>query len=58
MANFLYVDNSNVWIEGMHVAAAVRGLAPDVWSAVTNKICVSLGRWISGSCMNLLEVTK
>jgi uncharacterized LabA/DUF88 family protein len=39
MANFLYVDNSNVWIEGMHVAAAVRGLAPDVWSAVTNKIC-------------------
>lgn len=39
MANFLYVDNSNVWIEGMHVAAAVRGMAPDVWSAVTNKIC-------------------
>jgi uncharacterized LabA/DUF88 family protein len=39
MANFLYVDNSNVWIEGMHVAAAVRGHAPDVWSAVTNKIC-------------------
>jgi uncharacterized LabA/DUF88 family protein len=39
VANFLYVDNSNVWIEGMHVAAAVRGLAPDVWSAVTNKIC-------------------
>jgi len=39
VANFLYVDNSNVWIEGMHVAAAARGLAPDVWSAVTNKIC-------------------
>ncbi len=39
MANFLYVDNSNVWIEGMDVAAAVHGLAPDVWSAVSNKIC-------------------
>lgn len=39
MANLLYVDNSNVWIEGMHVAAAARGLAPDVWSAVQNKIC-------------------
>lgn len=39
MANFLYVDNSNVWIEGMHVAAAVHGLAPDVWSAVTSRIC-------------------
>ncbi len=39
MANLLYVDNSNVWIEGMHVAAYVHGLSPDVWSAVQNKIC-------------------
>jgi uncharacterized LabA/DUF88 family protein len=39
MANLLYVDNSNVWIEGMHVAAAKHGLAPDVWSAVQSKIC-------------------
>lgn len=39
MANLLYVDNSNVWIEGMHVAAFANGLAPDVWSAVRNKIC-------------------
>ncbi len=39
MANYLYVDNSNVWIEGMHVAAAARGFAPDVWAAVENKIC-------------------
>lgn len=38
MANFLYVDNSNVWIEGMHVAAAVNGLAPDVWTAVSSRI--------------------
>ena len=39
MANLLYVDNSNVWIEGMHVAAAAKGIAPDVWAAVQNKIC-------------------
>lgn len=39
MANFLYVDNSNVWIEGMHVAAAQNGLAPNVWTAVQQKIC-------------------
>ena len=39
MANLLYVDNSNVWIEGMHVAAAQNGLAPDVWSAVQQRIC-------------------
>lgn len=39
VANLLYVDNSNVWIEGMHVAAAKHGHAPDVWSAVQNRIC-------------------
>lgn len=39
MANFLYVDNSNVWIEGMHVAAVVNGLAPDIWTAQNANIC-------------------
>lgn len=39
MANLLYVDNSNVWIEGMHVAAAMNSKAPDVWTAVKEKIC-------------------
>jgi uncharacterized LabA/DUF88 family protein len=36
--NYLYVDNSNVWIEGMHVAAVARGLAPDIWTAMDQKI--------------------
>jgi len=39
MANFLYVDNSNVWIEGMHVAAVSSGLAPDIWAAQQSSIC-------------------
>ncbi|MCV4285049.1 NYN domain-containing protein [Pseudomonas capsici] len=39
MANLVYVDNSNVWIEGKHVAAYSKGLAPSVWDAVKNKIC-------------------
>ena len=39
MANYLYVDNSNVWIEGMHVAAVANGLAPSIWDALENKIC-------------------
>jgi len=39
MANYLYVDNSNVWIEGMHVAAAANGLAPDIWAAMDQRIC-------------------
>lgn len=39
MANYCYVDNSNVWIEGMHVSAAAKGHAPDVWAACQNQIC-------------------
>src|SRR5438552_17798268 len=39
MANFLYVDNSNVWIEGLHVAAVENGHAPSIWDAIENKIC-------------------
>lgn len=39
MANLLYVDNSNVWIEGMHVAAVKQGMAKDVRTAQKGKIC-------------------
>lgn len=42
MANLVYVDNSNVWIEGMHVAAFCQGLAPTVWDAVKRGTC---GKW-------------
>jgi len=38
MPNFLYVDNSNVWIEGMHVAAVAAGTAPDIWTAQQGNI--------------------
>lgn len=38
--NFLYVDNSNLWIEGMHVAAVQSGVAPDIWTAQNEKITV------------------
>jgi NYN domain-containing protein len=38
MANFLYVDNSNVWIEGMHVSAVKIGMAPNIWDAQDNRI--------------------
>ncbi len=39
MANFLYVDNSNLWIEGMHVAAVEGGLTRDIEAAHQEKIC-------------------
>ncbi len=38
MANFLYVDNSSFAIEGMHVAAVARGIAPDIWAAMEHGI--------------------
>jgi hypothetical protein len=38
MANYLYVDNSNVWIEGMRVSAVSKGIAPDLWTAIDNRI--------------------
>ncbi|HEY2093380.1 MAG TPA: NYN domain-containing protein [Thermoanaerobaculia bacterium] len=43
MANLLYVDNSNVWIEGMHVAAVKHGLAPNIREAQSARICDN--RW-------------
>jgi hypothetical protein len=39
MANFLYVDNSNIYIEGRHVAAVEAGLAPNLWAAQQANIC-------------------
>lgn len=38
MNNFLYVDNSNIWIEGMRVSAIHKGLAVDTWDSITNNI--------------------
>lgn len=38
MANFLYVDNSNLWIEGMRVAGVTSGLAADLGTALRHNI--------------------
>ena len=38
MANFLYVDNSTLAIEGMHVSAVAKGIAPDIWAAMEHRI--------------------
>lgn len=39
MGSFVYVDNSNVWIEGMHVSAVSKGIAKDLNQALQNRIC-------------------
>jgi hypothetical protein len=33
MGKFMFVDNINVWIEGMKVSAVYKGIAPDVITA-------------------------
>lgn len=38
MTLYVYVDNSNVWIEGMRVAAVRNGLAPSLQQAMHDKI--------------------
>ena len=38
MAQYIYVDNSNVWIEGKKLAAVFAGLASDVYEASENRI--------------------
>ena len=38
MADWIYVDNSNVFIEGKRVSAVRKGLALDVYDAMENRI--------------------
>ncbi len=38
MAYLIYIDNSNLWIEGQRVAAVRNGLVPDIHSAIQNRI--------------------
>lgn len=36
MAEFVYVDNSNVFIEGQRVSAVVKGMVQNIYDAMTN----------------------
>jgi uncharacterized LabA/DUF88 family protein len=38
MKVFTYVDNSNVYIEGSRVSAVRKGMAPNIYDAMNNKI--------------------
>ena len=39
MSSFVYVDNSNIWIEGRFVSAVKRGFARDIFDAHKRNIC-------------------
>lgn len=38
MADWIYVDNSNVFTEGQRVSAVQQGMALDIWDALNNHI--------------------
>jgi uncharacterized LabA/DUF88 family protein len=38
MTVYVYVDNSNVWIEGMRISAVRKGLAPSLQEAMSKRI--------------------
>lgn len=39
MAYYVFVDNSNVWIEGKYASAVKKGMATDIVDAHNRKIC-------------------
>lgn len=41
MTLYVYVDNSNIWIEGRRIQAVRQGLAPDVRTAIRDRLVAS-----------------
>lgn len=63
MATFVYVDNSNVWIEGMHLAAVKAGMASDLNDAQKNNICdyswsYDFGKLLNFAGGNLADIKR
>ena len=53
MSNYIYVDNSNIWIEGQRVAAVKRTLGRDLTEALNLKIVDPSWRMDFGVLLNL-----
>ncbi|GHS94177.1 hypothetical protein FACS1894139_04190 [Planctomycetales bacterium] len=58
MAKYVYVDNSNVWIEGRKVAAVARDWAFDVWDATNNNILDREWKYDFGKLLELVGGKK
>jgi hypothetical protein len=50
---FVYVDNSNVWIEGQRASAVAKGMAKDAWEAQEKGILDSSWRYDFGRLYEL-----
>uniref|UniRef100_UPI003FEFC08F NYN domain-containing protein n=1 Tax=Barnesiella intestinihominis TaxID=487174 RepID=UPI003FEFC08F len=58
MAKFIYVDNSNLWIEGKHISAVKKGKASSIREALTKNICDNSFRIDYGKLTNLIAGTQ
>jgi len=58
MAKYVYVDNSNVWIEGRRVSAVLRDMAYDVWDAANNNIVDLEWKYDFGKLLELVGGKK
>jgi len=54
MNKYVYVDNSNVWIEGKFVAAVEQDLAFDVWDAHERNVAVTNWKYDFGKLLTLV----
>ena len=54
MAEFVYVDNSNVFIEGKRVSAVEKGLAMNIFDAMNNKVIDNAYRLDFGKLHNFV----
>jgi len=58
MKKYVYIDNSNVWIEGKRVAAVEQDLAFDIWDALQNNIQVATWKYDFGKLLELVGGLK
>ena len=54
MGKCVYVDNSNVWIEGKYHSAVSKGMVADVYEAHDNRICDMPWAYDFGKLLNIV----
>lgn len=54
MKCYVFVDNSNVWIEGKYVSAVKKGLARDIVDAHNKKACDNSWKMDFGKLLNCI----
>lgn len=53
MGKFIYIDNSNVWIEGKYYSAVKKNMVANIFDAHENKICDMPWGYDFGKLLNI-----